>query len=51
VARFTSFESVYGTIAPIIVLLVWVYFCNLILLLGAEMGIVYSRLQEARRMK
>jgi membrane protein len=48
VDRFTSFGSVYGTIAPIIVLLLWVYFCGMILLLGAELSSEYKRLRIER---
>ena len=45
VDRFTSFGSVYGSLAPIIVLLIWVYLSSIILLLGAEISSEYGRLK------
>ena len=43
---FTSFESVYGSLAPIIVLLLWTYVSSLILIMGAELSSEYGRMRE-----
>ena len=44
--RFSSFENVYGTLAPVIVLLLWAYVSSLILIMGAELSSEYGRLLE-----
>ena len=41
-----SYQSVYGSIAPVIVLLLWAYVSSLILLLGAEICSEYERLKH-----
>ena len=45
-ARWSSYESVYGSIAPVIILLLWAYVSSLILLLGAEICSEYERLKH-----
>ena len=47
--RFASFESVYGTLAPVIVLLLWAYLGSLILIFGAELSSEYGRLRQGVR--
>ena len=42
----SSFQNVYGTVTPVIVLLLWTYVSSLILLLGAEISSEYGRLKE-----
>ena len=44
--RFANFENVYGTLAPVLGLLVWAYVASLILILGAEMAAEYGRLSR-----
>ena len=44
--RFASFESVYGGLAPVIILLLWAYVSSLILILGAELSSEYGRLRS-----
>ena len=45
-ARWSSYENVYGSIAPVIILLLWAYVSSLILLLGAEICSEYERLKH-----
>ena len=44
--RWSSYQSVYGSIAPVIVLLLWTYVSSLIVLLGAEICSEYERLKH-----
>ena len=44
--RIASFENVYGTLAPVIVLLMWTYVSSFILILGAELSSEYGRLRQ-----
>ena len=44
--RWASYQNVYGSIAPVIVLLLWAYVSSLILLLGAEIASEYERLKH-----
>ena len=39
----SRYELVYGSLASLIILLVWLYFCGNILLLGAVLGRILSR--------
>ena len=43
---FAGFQSVYGSLGDVIVLLLWVYVSSLILILGAELSSEYGRLRE-----
>ena len=43
--RFAGFENVYGSLAPVIVLLLWTYLSSLILITGAELSSEYGRLR------
>ena len=45
-AQFARYESVYGSVASIIIFLVWVYICALILIIGAELSSEYARMHE-----
>ena len=44
----SRYSLVYGSLASLIILLVWLYFCGNILLLGAVTGRVFSRRVERR---
>ena len=44
--RFASYQNVYGSIAPVIVLLFWTYVGSLIVLLGAEICSEYERMKH-----
>ena len=43
---FTNFEDVYGTLAPVVALLLWTYLSGLILILGAELSSEYGRIRR-----
>ena len=43
---FSNFENVYGSLAPVIALLLWVYVSSFILILGAELSSEYGRLKS-----
>ncbi len=45
-SSFASFENVYGTLTPVIVLLLWTYLSSLILIFGAELSSEYGRLRR-----
>jgi membrane protein len=47
-SRFASFEDVYGTLTPVIVLSLWTYVSGLILIFGAELSSEYGRLRRGR---
>ena len=47
-SRFASFEDVYGTLTPVIVLSLWTYLSGLILIFGAELSSEYGRLRRGR---
>ncbi len=42
---FARFDSVYGSLAPVIVLLLWTYLSSLIVIAGAELSSEYGRLR------
>ncbi len=44
--KFASYQNVYGTLAPVIVLLFWAYVSSFIVLLGAEICSEYERLKH-----
>jgi len=44
--RLVNYELVYGSIASIIILLVWIYYSAFILILGAEVSAEYSRMKK-----
>lgn len=44
--RFASYESVYGSVASVIVLLVWIFLSAFILLVGAEFSAEYGRMRR-----
>jgi membrane protein len=46
IRRFANFESTYGSLAPVMVLLTWAYYSSLILILGAELSSEYERLRR-----
>jgi membrane protein len=46
--RFANFDRVYGPVAAIVVLMLWMYISVVIVLVGAELASVYSLRQRAR---
>jgi len=44
--HFATYESVYGSVASVIVLLFWIYISAFILILGAELSAEYGRMRE-----
>lgn len=48
ISRFSSYEKTYGTIAGMIVLLLWLWIMNLMLLLGAQID---AELERARQLQ
>jgi len=45
-ANFTNYQLLYGSIASIMVLLIWIYYSALIVVLGAEFTHQYGRLRQ-----
>jgi membrane protein len=43
VSRFSSYGATYGTFATMVVLLVWVWLTNVVLLFGAELNYIVDR--------
>ena len=48
-SRFVNYEAIYGSVGSVIALLVWVYICAYILILGAVLSFEYSRMCEERK--
>ena len=46
VERLADFENVYGSLAPVIALLLWAYVSSFILILGAELSSEYGRMRS-----
>lgn len=44
--RFTNYEAVYGSLASVVSLLLWLYYSAVILVLGAELTSEYSRMRR-----
>lgn len=44
-SAFAQFDQLYGSVASVIVLLVWTYLCAMILILGAEVSSEYGRMK------
>ena len=44
--RLTNIEDVYGSVAPVLALLLWTYVSSLILILGAELSSEYGRMRQ-----
>jgi membrane protein len=44
--RFATYESVYGGVASMIILLIWIYISAFILILGAEISAEYGRMKR-----
>jgi len=42
-----NYQLLYGSIASIIVLLVWIYYSAFIMILGAEFSFQYARMRHA----
>jgi membrane protein len=49
VSNFGDFNLVYGSLAGIMVLLLWIYLTAMAVVLGAEIAFVYSRVYGSRR--
>jgi membrane protein len=45
--NFANYQLIYGSIASIIVLLVWIYYSAFIMILGAEFAFQYGRMRHA----
>jgi membrane protein len=44
--NFANYQNVYGSLASVIILLVWIYYLALILVLGAEFSSEYTRMRR-----
>ena len=44
--QFASYQNVYGSVAPVVVLLFWAYLSSFIVLMGAELCSEYERLKN-----
>ena len=42
----STYQSIYGSVTPVIVLLLWAYVSSLILLAGAELSSEYGRMRN-----
>lgn len=49
VRSFASYQSVYGSLASVIVLLVWIYISTIIIIIGAELSSQWAQLFKAAR--
>lgn len=43
---FTNFDNVYGTLASVVIFLLWAYLSGLVLILGAELSSEYGRIRR-----
>ncbi len=46
--RFINYQLIYGSLASLIIFLLWIYYSAFILILGAEVSSVYSRLRQGQ---
>jgi uncharacterized BrkB/YihY/UPF0761 family membrane protein len=44
--NFANYQNIYGSLASVIILLVWIYYLALILVLGAEFSSEYTRMRR-----
>ena len=44
--NFANYQNIYGSLASVIILLVWIYYLALILVLGAEFSSEYIRMRR-----
>lgn len=49
VANFGSYDRTYGSLAGVIVALLFLWICNLVLLLGAELDVEFTRMKQLGR--
>lgn len=47
ISRFSSYNRTYGALSAMIILLVWLYWSNLLLLIGGELNAVLARRHDA----
>ena len=47
IENYANYQLIYGSIASIIVLLVWIYYSAFIMILGAEFTFQYGRMRES----
>jgi membrane protein len=45
VTRFRDFDVVYGSLGAVMTFLFWLYLCSTIMLLGAELAVVYGQVK------
>jgi membrane protein len=50
IENFANYQLIYGTIASIIVLLIWIYYSAFIMVLGAEFTFQYGRMRHSMAM-
>lgn len=51
VSNFASYNKTYGALAGVVILLIWMYVTNAVLLLGAEINAIIAELQEPELQK
>jgi len=49
--QFTNYSQIYGSLASVIILLLWLYLSSLVLILGAEIGSEYQKLRRPAQMQ
>jgi membrane protein len=47
--NFANYQNIYGSLASVIILLVWIYYLALILVIGAEFSSEYTRTRRGCR--
>jgi membrane protein len=48
-SAFAVFDQLYGSVASVIVLMIWTYLCSMVLVFGAEVAAEYSRVRGEGR--
>ncbi|MBM3934121.1 MAG: YihY/virulence factor BrkB family protein [SAR202 cluster bacterium] len=46
IQQFANFENVYGSLAPVIALMLWAYYSSIILLVGAELNAEFALMKK-----
>ena len=44
--HFARFDQIYGNLASVVILMIWIYICSMILIAGAELSSEYGRIKS-----
>jgi membrane protein len=47
-SRFANYDKMYGSLGGLVILIVWIYYSAIVLLLGAQVAMLYADVQEGR---